>query len=503
MSGSKFVSSWSSPAMWLWSLAFILPPALAAIAASNPSDAASADTTTVEHEQFAATPVATFVEPAENRTARRVLIDAPAHDPLSSAAANLWSLSLAPLDDEPPAPQHVETEPAAEPELAPDEGPWIAFDAEPEAQIEPAVDPAHVVKAAQVAAAPSAEPTDLSPEMAELRDKIRRALAMHYPRHHSARDNDPWEVMHAIIAYGVDTQIFKDRPGGEKVNAIGWVCYNYPCQGQRLLFLNGGRPDVGRGVGLQGHGGQLLAILAQSRVKADYPLRIEGQQFTLADLVEREQQTCVAGEELTFKLIALMHYLDSDATWKTPDGSNWSIPRLIREEIKAPIRGAACGGTHRLMGFSYAVQKRKHRNQPVDGEFRRAEIYTRDYHRYTFSLQNPDGSFSTAWFERRGNDPSIDRRIKTSGHILEWMTFSLSDDEVRDPRMVKAADYVATLLLNNNRHTWEIGPLGHALHGLALYDARVFKQPAKAVAPLAGDNGAAAFEARQTTGRTD
>ena len=104
------------------------------------------------------------------------------------------------------------------------------------------------------------------------------------------------------------------------------------------------------------------------------------------------------------------------------------------------------------------------------GEFRRAQTFIQDYHRYTFSLQNPDGSFSTEWFTRRGDNPDIDRRLKTSGHILEWIGFSLSDEELRDPRMIKAVDYVATMLLKNDKHTWEIGPLGHGLHALAIYD---------------------------------
>jgi hypothetical protein len=172
---------------------------------------------------------------------------------------------------------------------------------------------------------------------------------------------------------------------------------------------------------------------------------------------------------------------------------------LIREELAAPIRGAACGGTHRLMGYSYAVRKRVQQGKPVDGEFRRAQIYTQDYHRYTFSLQNPDGSFSTAWFERRGSEPSVDRRLKTTGHILEWIAFSLSDQELRDPRMVKAVDYLATLLLSDTRRTWEIGPLGHGLHALAIYHDRMFHgELPVATPPLATENQGAALEARRT-----
>ncbi len=463
MSGSKLPSS---PAMWLWSLAIVLPPALAAIAASKPSGLASAEEASAPH---AASPTACWC--ARTRALRRTT---------------------------PAAAMAFETKTHLEPETA------FEIEAHLEADTAFEIEAATADETTYVVSAPSSSSSDLTPELLDLRDKVRQVLAMYYPRHQNTRDNDPWEMMHAIIAYGVDTQIFKDRPGGEKVNAIGWMCYNYPCQGQRMLFLNNGKPDTGRGVGLQGHGGQFLAILAQSRVMSDYPLRIQGKQFTLADLIEREKQTCVAGEELTFKLIALMHYLDSDETWTTRDGQRWSIQRLIREEIKSPIRGVTCGGTHRLMGFSYAVQKRKQRGEPIDGEFRRAQIYTKDYHRYTFGLQNDDGSFSTAWFERRGNDPSIDRRLRTSGHILEWITFSLSDDDLRDPRTIKAADYVATLLLKNNRHTWEIGPLGHGLHAMALYDKRVFKDPIQTNRPpLAIEGDAAALEARKRARQAD
>ena len=228
---------------------------------------------------------------------------------------------------------------------------------------------------------------------------------------------------------------------------------------------------------------------------------INGKYFTLNDLIEQEKETCYAGEELTFKLISLMHYLDSDETWKTRDGQEWSIQRLIREELKQKINGAACGGTHRLMGFSYAVNKRTQRSKPIVGEFTRAQTFIQGYHRYTFSLQNPDGSFSTEWFVRAGNDPDVDRRLKTSGHILEWIAFSLSESELRDPRMIKAVDYVATILEKNDRHKWEIGPLGHGLHALAIYHHRMFdtpvEQPPKDVVERPAGDAAGALEARR------
>jgi len=64
--------------------------------------------------------------------------------------------------------------------------------------------------------------------------------------------------------------------------------------------------------------------------------------------------------------------------------------------------------------------------------------------------------------------------VKTTGHITEWLAFSLSDQELRHPKMVKAVDYLAGILASDERHKWEVGPLGHALHALAIYQSRVF-----------------------------
>jgi hypothetical protein len=319
--------------------------------------------------------------------------------------------------------------------------------------------------------------TPLPPELANLRDRLRKVLAMYYPKHLNSRDHSCWELMHGIIAYGVDAKVFVTQPGGKTANAIGWMCYNQPCHGEQLFFLDRGNQLVARkGPGLQGHLGQFMAIIAQSHVPADFPMKVGGKAFTVQDLIEHEKLDCRAGEELTFKLIGLSHYLDSDATWKSANGQTWSIQRLIQEELKQPIlRVAACGGTHRLMGHSYALYKRRKQGKPIDGQFARAEKFIADYHKYSFSLQNADGSFSTKWFEMKEARPDIDRRLKTTGHIFEWMAFSVAEEQLRDPRMVKAANYLVNLLASQPNRQWEVGPLGHGLHALRIYDRRLFK----------------------------
>lgn len=327
-------------------------------------------------------------------------------------------------------------------------------------------------------------PAELSPEMAELRAVVREAIELYQPRYLNTRDHNPWELMHGYVAWGVDALVRRGGPEAEPVNALSYVSINGACKGQRLLRIESGRIAVDKGPGVQGHYGQFLAILAQSRVPADYPLTVDGQTFTVADLIESEKLGCRSGMELTFKLISLAYYLPSDATWKNASGDDWSIARLTREEIAAPIHTAACGGTHRLMGLSYAVHHRRKQGLPIDGEFARADKYTRDYQDWAFKLQNADGSFSTAWLKSREDRKDLGRKLQTSGHILEWLAFSLPAERLQSPETYDAVAFLAAMLADHPTRQWEIGPLGHGLHALLIYDRRVFGGVGSYVQPI-------------------
>ncbi len=330
-------------------------------------------------------------------------------------------------------------------------------------------------RAPQLESAPEAAKTQLSAEMLALRSRVRKALNMYYARRLNTRDHDAWETMHAMIAYGNRTDILKDGPRGERVNAISWLLDGNRCKGQPLLAVNDGHLVARVGVNVQGHAGQLLGMLAQWQVPADYDFAVQGHPFTVADLIQAEQADCEADTELTFKLIALSYYLPDNASWYSQDGQKWTVERLIQEEIKQPIRGAACGGTHRLFGLSSAYIMRQRNGGAIDGEFARAKKYVTDYHRYALNVsQNPEGSFSTDWFARPANKPDLDRHLQTSGHTLEWLAFSLPQEQLTDPHMLKAVNYLAGILVDNPQRPWAIGPLGHSIHALVMFDQRVF-----------------------------
>ncbi len=316
---------------------------------------------------------------------------------------------------------------------------------------------------------PPATRGQLSLRLQSLQPEIRRTLAYYYQRPINVAEKSPWSVMHSLVAFGVDTEL---DAGDRRVNAIGWLCWNQPARGMRLLEIQGSLPAPRQGPGLEGHPGQLLSMLAQSRVRAEYGVKVSGNDFTVADLVRHEQRTCIGGQELTFKLIGLAHYLPSQSRWKNDRGENWTIERLIQEELAQPVNGAACGGSHRLMGLSYAVQKRKQREQPVDGQWLRAARQVEQYQQYTLRLQNTDGSYSTSWFAGRGQAADQAERLRTTGHLLEWLAFSLPVEQLEDPRVINSVQYLVDLLWNGRQQEWSIGPLGHALHALVIYQER-------------------------------
>ncbi len=309
-----------------------------------------------------------------------------------------------------------------------------------------------------------------------LQTKIAQTLAAYQRRPLNTAEHTPWEVMHGFIAFGIPSRVRVGGASGDAVNSIGWMNSGGRCKGQVMLAVEGDNLVAMRGVGVQGHQAQYLAILAQCRVALNSPIEVEGRSFTVADLVEEEKASCVSGTELTFALIGLAHYLPTDAEWTARDGQTWSLERLVAEEIEQPIRGAPCGGTHRLFGLSYACQRRLRATGTLDGHYVRADHFVRDFQRFTLAkLQNPDGSFSTEWFKYPADrEDDIDRKVQTTGHILEWLVGSLDQEQLYQSRVVSAVEFLASALLREPSREWKLGPMGHALHALTIYQERVW-----------------------------
>lgn len=305
--------------------------------------------------------------------------------------------------------------------------------------------------------------------------KVQRVLDDYYSRPLNTRDDPPWSVLHWGIAYGIDAQVAVGGPSGQRVTALGWLCSNYRTGGKQLIQCSDEGFSLPVAPGVQGHDAQFLSALAQACVPNSYLLRVGDEQRTVADLVNHEQQTCQAGSEQTFKLIGIAHYQGTQAKWNNARGELWSIERLLQEELKAPVssREATCGGSHRVLAMNYTAEIRRRETPQLTGIWLEAAKRTKYYQDRAFKLQNADGSFSTAWFDKPEQRDDEERRLITSGHIVELLAFSLSDEQLHDPRFERGVMYVARLLERGRGTKLHRGGMGHALHGLSLYEQRI------------------------------
>lgn len=357
----------------------------------------------------------------------------------------------------------------------------FAAEEEPTAGDEPTVVEKLLEESDPAAVEPEPQP-ELSPEMATLRDGVRRALALIARQPFNTRDNTPDNVIELCLAYGVEANVRNGGSSSQSINAIGCLAWNYPCAGYRLLSTGEGRVMARFGYALQSRPAQFLAVLAQSAVPVDYEVQVGEFRGTVADLVEFEKRNVRSDTDLSATLIGLTRYLKDEPSWENDLQEAWSIQRLIREELaRSPDRGKS-DVTDRLMGLSYAVDRRIKRELPLDGEFLTAQQHLAQYHDFTIDLQNSDGTWHPDFFAHRGPSRDTNGLLRSTGHILEWLVFSLPDDRLEDPRVVRSVAYL-TKRLGNQRTRWNVTSttprdfraLMHATHALRIYDHRVFK----------------------------
>lgn len=448
-----------------------------------------------------AAPAAGDQTPRSSRAASEGPILLSLNPPLLSAPLEDGTLD----DDAPELPKDTQSEgttasskPKSTPDAKPDEGkadgaateknaPPQTENPPKENAREPApadkakTEPADGAKAAPAEAAAAVPP--LSQELVSLRDGVRRTLAAYFREPFNTRDNTAANILDVCLAFGCDAEVRRDGSSGPALNGITCLCYNYPVAGRELLRTADGRivPRVGHGY--QDRPGQLLAVLALARVPSEYPIRVGDDVRKVEDLVEYEKLTCREGIDLSFKLIGLARYLSTDDSWKNDMGEAWSISRLVREELADSGDKDAHGGTDRLLALSYVIDCRVKRGEPLDGQFKRAADHVNQFRDYAFDLQNPDGSWHPRFFAYRGQGGTVVDQLYSTGHILRWLVFSLSDDQLQDPRIVRSVALVNRLLADNRSRSRslpagsarEIDARMNAVHALMLYDRRVFQ----------------------------
>jgi hypothetical protein len=300
-----------------------------------------------------------------------------------------------------------------------------------------------------------------------------------------------WTIFHGILGMGFDTTLL-ERDTGKKVNAIDHIRQGKPVRGLKFLVNPEGIDvRIGPVPEGQGHQDQFVAEMAQWGMKADATFVINGKTYTFLDFARFSKARAsarprphpddtVKKQELGWAILVIAEYYGPDvAPWTTMygDGEKVSLQDLVRAELEIDMPKAACGGTHSLFGLTWVYFRHLEKGGKTQGVWADVAAHLKKYADQARRFQNADGSFSSEYVNGAGETKDPDRRINTTGHVIEWLALYLPDDELKAPWMQDAVMAQCKMILDHSYDDIDGGSLYHATHGLHIYYDRVFDRP--------------------------
>jgi len=303
-----------------------------------------------------------------------------------------------------------------------------------------------------------------------------RYLSVNTPNEHT-----PWQIMHGLLAYRND---YKLRSPQGKISAVDYISNEAKFRGDYWFEKTpvGGRahPFNGTPYHFEGHVNQFLAIMTMCNLPLDHQFIVRDKQVvTMQDMVNHAQLFASTSGETTWTLWFLSRYLEPDASWTNQQGEPWSMERLVRLQTQASVLNAPCGGCHQLFALALARNSYIQKYGRPTGAWLEADQKLQQHIAAARALQNGDGSLGVNFFKEPGHSDEFEKRIKASGHMLEWLMAALPERSLREYWVRKAIYTLANDLKNNSGAAAEPGALYHAVHALVLYRERVAPPPAQ------------------------
>jgi hypothetical protein len=301
-------------------------------------------------------------------------------------------------------------------------------------------------------------------------------------RHLNLRDHAAWQIVHGALAFQRSYKVDKD---GELVSVVDYLLAGGRMKGWNfepgVLDTNSGRRGLraileqGSKTG-QGHSDQWLGYLSGCGLTPDQTIKVGDDTYTMADLVQQVEWDVPRNvlREYSWTLMGLTAYRRTDYEWTASDGQKWNIAKLVEIEAGHDLAESPCGGTHRLYGLTLAFNRHLEQGGKIEGPWKLTDDKIKEAIKNARMYQNPDGTFSTNYFQRTGRSPDLAQNLGTTGHILEFLTLAMTDEQLREPWVQRAALSLCDIFRRTKDVPLECGALYHAAHGLVLYRERMF-----------------------------
>jgi len=297
----------------------------------------------------------------------------------------------------------------------------------------------------------------------------------------SSSTHGAWQVLHGILAYGSDFDL--QTPTGPQP-ALTYLLSGQGVDGfeaeqgdelgaqQRPGLRMAMQPSTKIG---QGHRDQWLAVIAQSGLPLNTEIKSRTHTFTLEDWMRQTEFDVPRNleREFSWSLIALTSYRNTNHRWMGRDGAQYSTESLLGSELDQSLPNSVCGGTHRLIGISMALNQRRLEEQPITGVWADADALVKAAIQLAKQNQNPDGSYSVAYLHRPGWTRDMGETLGSTGHVLEFLAIAAPAQTLSEPWVQRSVRRLCEILDQCSDVDLECGVLYHALHGLSEYQKRM------------------------------
>jgi len=328
-------------------------------------------------------------------------------------------------------------------------------------------------------------------QRASLKKTIESVLIANARRGVNTQNHTPNDVLLMALPYGADARVFKPNPNidprdknvpkGEYIYSIGALCWNTPCNGKTLLRSDKNKIIARVGYGYQQCPAGMAAMLAMSNIMPNYELKVDGNSYTIANLVASEKAAVSKGMNLSMGLVALSFYGAADDQWKNELGETWNVEKMVISELNRSIDQGTSDVTDWLLGLTAAVKLYESEHKPVRGPMALAKRQLTTYQEFVLSIQNDRYLWHPRFYLYKGFNPDAFETMYSSGHILRWLVFSLPDKELQDPQVVRAVMSLAATVnrvkpetMANSLNVKQLEGLAISLHALSLYYQRSF-----------------------------
>ncbi|MFP6900211.1 MAG: hypothetical protein VCA36_04675 [Opitutales bacterium] len=306
----------------------------------------------------------------------------------------------------------------------------------------------------------------------ELAKRIDKVIEKAHARPLRSDANTPWVVMHAVVAFEKDLEVY-DVDAGKKVNAIDYLTRHAKFEGKLIYQDVAGFPTLktrGRGDKsflVQDHVDQFLFAYADAGVDLKHEILARtGRKFTVNDKLKFAKKGFRDDQELGWTLVAASTYLPFDEEWKADTGKKYRTEDVLSLAIQRDPRRETEGGPHHLYGVAYALDKYLEQGGKPKGTWKKAREYLDKYVALTKEYQQADGAFSASVFFRSERPRTPRHLVSTTGHALEWMSIALSPEELKQKWVLKAIERLVVDMEKFPTAVFSDGGLYHAAHAL-------------------------------------